>query len=171
MPSGRTQLVYNNDSLSLGTLGGDTAITDATRIDSSREQGCVIDKMLAYSHLQAKTAGEGPLLAGFCIELSASEIAEVFSADPQRYNDPNSTEAANRRLLVVWSYGAGPTDIPGPTHGTPPIYEWRDVRFPSWVIAEGEDLSYFVYNTQGTALTTGTVMDWGFLAITKWETD
>ena len=156
------------ETLALTTLGNVTALNDLTRVDSGRLQGSKILKMKAWCHIRSKTSGEGPIVCGFSIGLTATEIASALISDPQS-NEDQTNIAANRKVFPIWVFGRLVTDSPGPSHGDPNLF--RDVRFPTWRVIEGEDLHFFAFNAGGGSLTTGCVVDWGYTIVSRWERD
>ncbi len=109
----------------------------------------------------AKTAAEGPLVTGLCINMTTGELAEWFSADPQFHEDPGHYEKAGRKVYPVGYIPRASTALVA----TPDkIIPYDDYNIPSWDIGEEEMLSAFVFNL-GAQLTTGTLLKW-MLSIT-----
>ncbi len=151
----------------LASLG---AFNAATNIDGNRTQGVTMIKVKAAMIWDGKTEGEGPLTVGIAAGVSSAEIAKMFVADPQFHEDPNSAEAANRKVFPVWlipeigtqSQKAG--GVEGPIH-------IKSIGIPSWKLREDESLQWFVFNHSSGALTTGTNIEIFNLMLYKWERD
>lgn len=166
MASRRSQLIHLNLALSLGGLGQDNSIIATTKIDGSRQQGCVLRKVKGSFQGHGKTANEGPIIFGFAIDLVASEIDEAFGADPQDYEPGEASfERANRPVFPIGTFPRTPTSF-ADDHG---VY-WHDFQLPSWELAEHQSLVFFAFN-RGAALTSGTTIRCQCILLADWLKD
>ncbi len=139
--------VYDDVSMSLGTLASGAVIKGATKIDAAREQGTILKKIMAQCSVNGKTAGEGPLIVGLCnVDLSTVEIAEALAADPQKGLDTPASEQVEREIMIVWMVGRGITS-------DAEITPFREVKYPWKEVIEGNGLAWFVMNAGASGLT------------------
>ncbi len=142
--------IWDSRNESLGTLALETAILAPTKIDAARLQGCIPRDIISHSSFAGKTTNEGPLVIGLSNGLSIAEIAEYFTADPQRFDDPGATEQSQRPILVTGFVGR---------HETVSLETvMRFMKWPGWHVKESTTIDFFVYN-MGAALTTGTLVN------------
>ncbi len=172
MPTGRTQLVHDERlTITLGALATKAAILVNTPIDALREQGCRLKKVKAWMEYNGHTNTEGPIIVGLAAGLSNAEIAEALSADPQHWKDISASEEANRRVYPVWVISSN-----GQLSGSSTAVQFepgrlRNIGVPSWLIIEGEALSWFAFNSFTSDLSTGTIVDIVTTYVTTWESD
>lgn len=171
MPAGRTQLVHLNTTFSLGALGFDAVISQATKIDNARQQGIRLLKVKGTWDADGKTANEGPVVVGFNMGLAATEVAEAFVADPQIFEDAGASEQANRKCYPVASIPYSATGLQNSGTGQLSNSRWWDQRVPSWEFPEGRGLNLFAINRGAANLTTGTTIRFVGVAVTKWLDD
>ncbi len=142
--------VFQVNSFTVGAIAANTAQISTTKIDATRLQGSVprdIDFQLDYT---GKTTGDGPLIVGLCSGLAIAEIAEFFSADPQRMKDPSEAEESQRAIMVLGVLGR---------HRTAALETpWLSRKWPGWWVREGVDLNAFVMNVDGSGFTSGTLV-------------
>ncbi len=142
-------IYYDVVRLTVGALSTDVSVAATTKQDSSRLQGFRILRTDYWMHLKGLTAGEGPVIAGLCGDLTIAEISEVFAADPQRSNDTNLSEQAMRPL---W-----PLEILTDVGETPRIVAQGTVKL-GWSFPEGVPMKAFVHNPSADNITTGAVL-------------
>ncbi len=142
--------------MTIGALGAETAIVAATKIDTSRLMGCRPEKINHAIEFRGKTTLEGPLVYGLCEGLSAAEIAEWWTSDPQHDDDPEAVEQSMRHAFLLGYFSFG-----GTASETGDRF-MRRARWPGWDVIEGEFVTFFVLNIGLAALTAGTLVD-GFL--------
>ncbi len=156
---------YDNVLTVMGTLATLLVLKTSLKIDTGRENGVRLKKMLMAMTFEGKTAGEGPLLYGLCLsDLSPTEIQEALNADPQKPDDVPASEQVMRKLMVI---GVIPAAMTASTD--PEVY--REVRFPWKEIEEGSGLSWWVQNRDGGSLTTGTNVRFSSFAMGEWLDD
>ncbi len=163
----RGQLSHEYTLISVGALAALTATAVDLKIDQNREQGCRINFMKAAMRYEAKTGNEGPLEVGFSVGLGGSEIGTAFAADPQKFEDPSSSEEGNRKVYPVWVIGFDVTALAQEQRALPKV----DIGIPRWTVEEGENLSAFVYNHDSSALTSGTAVRVWTTTYTRWLRD
>ncbi len=169
MPQGRTQVIHDAETLlTLGALGQSTASIVNTKTDGSNEQGIKLKTLKGAMYFDGKTTAEGPIAIGIAAGLSASEIAEAFTADPQRHEDPNASEAANRKVFPIWLISRRSTQSNDDISDN--VRSIRDLRAPTWTLDESEALVWFAFN-YGAALTTGTIIRLTSHRVIDWERD
>lgn len=160
-------VVYGQNNLALGTLGGVNSAITSTKIDSSRAQGVRLSKLKATIGITGKQVGEGPLVAGFCIgDFTSLEVDEAIQADPQEKDDIPDSERANRRLWPVWY-----VDKSISSTAEIPVSVLKEVDMPWKTIDEGDILQFWVFNSDAVALTTGTIVNLRYAAIGEWLRD
>ncbi len=155
MPTGRTQLI--SDDLIIvtpGALATKSAVSTTSKIDSAHDQGVKIKKCFAKMEFRAKTVNEGPLIVGYCADnLTNAEIAEFFTADPQRFEDAGQSDPANRKVMPLWVIPHIAT-ASAPVPQTDSLY-LNEVRSPGFEVIEGSLIKWFAYNADTGTLTTG----------------
>ncbi len=149
----RTKIVGTH---TLGTLASASAIIAGTRIDSNRLNGCAIRKGKMGISCRGKTTDEGPLIVGMSVGLTAAQIGEWFTADPQSRNDETELEESQRKVLTVAHIHKEVTTLGS---GGDAVGMFVEFDWPGWDVIEGEALNTFVLNADGAVLTTGTVID------------
>ena len=166
MARGRTHIIVEQNSLALTTLAGNTSLLfGAAKIDNAREMGVKLVKVKAHLEWRNKTSAEGPILGFMSIGLNASEASAFFEADPQRHEDPDSSEASQRE---VFPFAVIPERSSNSGHVDPHL---RDIRAPSWEVPEGVNLNFGVHNLMGSSLTTGTICDLIAIIVCRWLDD
>lgn len=161
----RQQVQYINSEVTLGALATATAVTAATIIDPSREQGSKIKELRLAMSFKGKTAGEGPIVVGLCeLSLSVGQIKEALEADPQLLRDVPSAEQGNRRVFPIWQ-------VPSLRTSDSEIVRMKDVRWPWKNMEEGMGIKVFAFNNSGSTLTTGTTVIVFGAAVTEWLHD
>ncbi len=156
-------------TMALGTLGAGVATSTPSKIDGARLQGVQLQKGWAEMSFKAKTTDNGPIVVGYAINLTNSEIAEFFNADPQLRNDPRASEEANSKVVPCWVIPkTGTATAPTPT---PDSYTVRRIPVFSFKIVEGTALTWFSFNRDTAALDTGCVVALTALWMYKWLND
>ncbi len=168
MATGKQQVVYLlNNSITLGTLAAQTTINAATQIDNARLQGMRIKKMKGAFRLINLTQNDGPILYGFTTGLSTAEVTEALLADPQSVDDVPAVERGNRKVFPIGILSNGAE--------TTPVLEqplmWRRIRFPWPEIPESQDLAFFAFNLDTSALTTGATLRFDGVVVGDWLDD
>ncbi len=145
-------IVRDETDITLSTLGAQTAIVAASRIDTSRLNGFRVLKTQYWIGVQGKTTAEGPVEIGAEIGLDATEVKECIEADPQNSGEAGAIEQSLRPvwpLVMIKREGTG-------------ILTWMDGQFrewkPQWSVPEGQGLFWYAFNYGGSALTSGTVV-------------
>ncbi len=164
MMSGRQQVEHLLNSIALSTLANNAAIIANTKADATRDQGVRFKEFKAAYTITGLTAGEGPLIYGWATELTATEIAEAISADPQGVDDTDASDKANRKVFPVGVFGMANTSTNEQTF-------YRNVRYPFKELPEGSTLKFFVFNASGATLTTGAVASVTAVVVQEWMRD
>lgn len=166
---GKQQVIYGNTFKSLGTLGAEAALSDDTKIDAARAQGCRIKQLKAVMHYYGKTDANGPVIVGFATGLTSdAEIAEAFKADPVGSNDVPATEHSNRKIFPIWVI---PITGPAESGVDNDSLMLKEVHFPWKEIPEGVALKMFVFNEGAGAMDTGMSVGVFYAAVTEWLLD
>lgn len=152
----------------LSTLGAGAAIIAGTRIDATRLNGCKPREIHYGVSIRGKTTDQGPLLYGLSVGLSAGEIGEWFSADPQSRKDADELEQSQRKVLVL---GHIHKEVTSGADGNAVPDGLQSVDWPGWEVIEGETLNTFVLNADGSALSTGTIVDLFTEILGEWLND
>ncbi len=143
----------------IGTLGALTAQLSATRVDSTRLNGCRIDKIRYNVDWFGKTAGanEGPILFGYSRGMTTAEIAACFAADPQSRQDTVQLDASQSPMLVLGSVGQSTTES-GNSNASGG-QRMHSARFPWKEVIEGDNFHHFVFNLNpANAMATGMIL-------------
>ncbi len=129
----------------VGTLAALTAALCATKVDSSRLNGCTIKKIRFNTSFFGKTAGanEGPIAYGLSRGMTTAEIAECFAADPQSRQDTDELDKSKRPLMVLGVVGQA--EVSSDTGGGLGTL-MRNATFPWREIIEGDNFHHFIFN-------------------------
>ncbi len=148
----RQQVQHFSYNMSAGTLAQGAAVTANGNIDANREQGVRIKQFKAVCSITNYPNAEGPIIVGFVLGPSNTELSEAIVADPQNIHDVPAVEQANRKVFPIWSFGpeSDNNNAQGPigARGGQNVYE--EVNFPWKEIPEGVGLNSFVFN-EGSA--------------------
>ncbi len=163
---GNSQNVFLQDSLALSTLAALTAVTGALNVDGARLEGMKIKKWKGAFTFDGKTTAEGPIVYGLSQDLSPTEVAEFFTADPQHTDDVPSVERANRKVFPMGIITRGSTE------SDLTQTKLHNLRWPWPEIREGHGISIFAFNANiAAALTTGTILDFQSIMVGEWLDD
>lgn len=114
---------------------------------------------------EGRTATEGPLVYGIASsELTAAEIAEAITADPQGPDDVPDSEQVTREVFIIGEFKPNVLLDSGLTMMTRIHYPWKEVN-------EEQGLVYFVMNRSGGALTTGSLIKFTGFILGEWLSD
>ncbi len=139
-------------TFAIGALAALDCIGLNTKIDGSRKSGMKVVKSEIWVDYAGKTDVEGPVLFGVAALLNAAEIEVALEADPQgRANVEN-----NQSRRPVWPLLMIAKD--GTKNVNRSLIMPLEVK-PSWSIPEGEDYTYWAYNMDTSALTSGLVLE------------
>lgn len=156
---------YDDVEIVLGTLAAGAVLKGALKIDGGREQGVRIQKLMAAVSVIGQTTGEGPLIIGLTnADLSVSEVAEALAADPQKPDDVPGSEQSMRQIMPIWF-------VPKNQPSNNEIQRLVEIPYPWKLVAEGDGLAWFVANLDGSALTTGALVDIFSTTIGEWNGD
>ncbi len=171
MPSGRTQLVSDNlVTFAVGALATKAAEAANSKIDSNREQGVKIKKLMAHMSFGGKTATEGPIVIGAAFEnYTDAELAEFFLADPQKHEDPALADNANRKIVPMWVISRAATGSPVTPSNSDTLLQ--DMHVPSFEVEEGVPIKWFAFNADTNVLTTGMTLIISAQWVTEWLKD
>lgn len=152
---------YENDFvLAIGALAANDAVNGQTKIDSTRLNGFRIAKVKIVATLRGKTASEGPLLWGLCCNMNAAELEAAIEADPQSSvadNDKGEGQWLSILGMIPFGMTAGPlTSTGGAIAGAAAHMDDHKVN---WSVIEGKTFDLFVYNMEGSAVTTGGIIE------------
>ncbi len=152
-------------TIAAATLGALTAILGAGKQDAARLQGMKFKKIRASMEFTGKTVDEGPLLVGYAIDASTSEVSAALSADPQHRSDPTGVEQSFK-VVPIWHIPKGFSASVGDGNDF-----LEDIYLPYKDLIEGSTLNWFVYNMDDAALTTGMLVDIAYVAVGEWQRD
>ncbi len=146
-------IVWEEVNITLGALAEDTAVSAASKIDASREQGFRVLKTQYAIDVVGKTNDQGGILIGLNHNLSVAEVAEALAADPQ--GSPGKDRPENEQAMrPIWPLKFVPVTV---TSIEEKLLNFEEVKI-NWSIMEGSTLNWFAFNTGGL-LTTGTVVN------------
>ncbi len=110
--------------------------------------------------MQGKTTDEGPIIIGVACNTVASQVELIMENDPQA---PSSTDERGKGNYVkaLHMIGKDELKIPIATDGDDRSWLPMTVSYGKngWSIPEDQALSYWAYNMDDAALTTGTTME------------
>ncbi len=151
------QLYDNNTVLSLLTLGSLDAVAINSKIDGARKNGFRVVKSNIWVAMNGKTTDEGPIIMGVACNTISSQVELILENDPQSpsSSDERGTNNFVKALLMV---GKDELKIPIATSGDNRSWMPFVVSYGKngWSIPEDQALSYWAYNLDDAALTTGT---------------
>ncbi len=150
---------YDHDTqLTLGTLGGNDLIAQPSKIDQSRTRGFRVTKSRIFAEMIGKTTAEGPLMFGIAANASAAEIEAIIEADPQ---NPHDDDSRGKGVFIKLLRLIGQDELQIPLASAPGQLMEFELSYGKngWSIPQGEALSYWAYNMQAGALTTGTIFN------------
>lgn len=138
-------------TLTLGALAAEDCIATTSKIDASRTEGFRIMRSEIAVAYKGMTQGEGPIEVGMAFNADQDEIEQCIEADPQGMNDVgqvNLQHQANRPVFPIGVIQA--QEVSGK------LFEGAFRVFkPTWSVPEGGLLSWYAYNGDNAALTTG----------------
>ncbi len=141
-------IVHDGIVIELLTLAANSVLTGNSTIDSVRAEGFRVLKTEYWIGINGKADGEGPITCGMSVGLSAAEIAEAILANPQKRGDRAEHEQSSRPVWPLISFGV---------NNAQQINDgmWRSKNI-GWSIQETEGLQFYAFNSDNSALTTGT---------------
>ncbi len=150
---------YDHDnSFPLSTLGANTAILGATKIDSTRLNGFRIAKVRITAAITGKTTAEGPIAWGLCCNLTAARLKAIIEADPQASTEDDehgSGEWLMHMGMMTLATTAGP--LTGGLGG-PNVAAQHEEHKINWSVIAGKSFDLWAYNMSGSPLTTGAII-------------
>ncbi len=148
--------------IALGAISAGAAGQQATVIDGSRLQGCRASMFRYHSEWLGKTAAQGPIQWGLSWGITATEVAECMTADPQFDIEEDMVEVRRNLInigIIPRSSTVSPASVPDISYG------YRKIRLPSWDVLEGSSIQIWHFvPANGVTLTSGTIhhLTWGF---------
>ncbi len=153
--------------ITVGGLAAGAAVTTGTKIDASRLQGTRIHKMKYHFSFIGKTADEGPLVLGFHrANISATEIAEFYAADPQSSLDVPGIDQANFDVypaVLIARQQTATAPIPDHMDG------WRTLNWPWKNLPEDDAMNIHVCNISAGTVATGIFVDATVLFVEEFD--
>ncbi len=147
---GKGTIIVESQQITIGALGnGDAKKADAAL--ALQEDFRIIKT--EYSMMLTGTIADGDhVWVGLADnELSATEIAEVFQVDgPLDRNDRVKDEQSHRPVWLL--------EHMGEFQSIGEVWRMGEKNF-KWTFSDPEGWSWFVYNFQGTTITTGAVVN------------
>ncbi len=158
---GLVQQFDHDRVMALGTLAAATAVLSNTKIDTARENGFRVTKSRYFFSLTQKTTTEGPISVGICIGLDAAGVKAALEADPQT-NIADDARGEGTYIKKLFTIGVGQQEFPGSGGSGMDFMRGIEVSYGKngWSVPEGSLLAVWAYNQDGTALTTGCVINW-----------
>ncbi len=103
--------------------------------------------------VSGKTAGEGPVMLGMSMNGTAANIEAAIEADPQSVVEDDNHPKAHyvkplEMITKAFQEGIGSAQVEG-----------GHTLTPNWSCPEGQDLLFWAYNMDTSALTTGMIVD------------
>ncbi len=150
---GKGQILNEFDTITLGTLAAQSAIGAGNNYPIGDEFRLISTKFFAV--MNGHTPGEGPILLGIADnELSDAEIGFALSLEPTDKNDNAALESTHRPVFILGAFNGGGTTgfIGGAGDGQ---MGKETVR---WTFSNPEGWTWFAFNSDPAALTTGTVV-------------
>ena len=111
-------------------------------------------EILSSLDFTGKTVGEGPIVVGVCGDVTTSQIAACFAADPQYDTDPDGSEDSQFPVLPLYYITKNQAGIDFANQSL----NLRESKWPGWMIREATAFSWFAFNLGAVALTDGTII-------------
>ncbi len=166
MPSGRGQVLHDDIELASGTLAANTAIAvESSVIRNENQQGFRIGRFKYWQSYNGKTAGEGPIMVGVSVGLTAAEITECILARPLSDDDTDASDKANRKVYPLYIIAAD-GDEKTASNST---MNAQHIRFPWKEIPEHVSIDWWMMSD--TAVTSGLVVDIRSVFVGEWLRD
>ncbi len=151
-------------TLTLSTLAAKDSIAVSSKLDSSQTDGFFIAKARTLGEFSGSTVTEGPVVIGVAINSGASAIETAVESDPQS-------------MFAVADQGKGTYIKPlgmirkahadGNLAASWPYIDWD----PRWTKSVDQNVSYWAYNMDSSALQTGTVINFHTQFFGRWIRD
>ncbi len=158
---------YDPDvQLDLGALASGAITSVNTKLDAARGQGFFLKSFGWTGEYIAKTASEGPILWGWSLNMTATEINVKLN------NDPSSDADAPARGGSMWMRPQGMIRFGGTAgalHGGNGE-DWVTRQNVMWSLREGQAMNLWARNI-GTILTDGASLNVSLDYIGKWLRD
>ncbi len=168
---GRSWRQFFKTGLTVGALAAQSAASTGTKIDAARLQGVQIKKVKYAVSWTGKTSTEGPIVVGLSKDISNTELAEFHTADPQRRNDPDESEQAERAVYPIGVLHEQASAI-GPEETSIEFTQLRQlVDFPRWMVYEGSTISVYAFNEDSNTLTAGMIINFWSWFSGEWLSD
>ncbi len=162
------QLVERDDfDFAVGALTAPAAaVATFGKIDSSRLQGIRIRQWKCNMLYSAKTDGEGVIVIGFCHGLTAAEVSEAFTADPQGEDGIPGMERVKRPVFPVWVISKDGVE----SFRDDSSRMYNSIRYPWKEIPEGVSLQIFAHSPTDD-ITTGMIVHISSVMVAEWLRD
>lgn len=159
-------VVYDDVSQALSTLATGAVIGTTLKCDGARNRGVMIEKFIGSVVASGGTAGEGPLRYGLAkSDLTNAEIAEALTADPQDEGDTPAAEQSNRSVLAI-----GVLPVFGAVDEFD-AHKYTDLHWPWKRMPEHEGIKFWVQNLDAGTLTTGVLVEFQSVMVSRWLDD
>lgn len=163
-PATRWMNFFLTESITLGTLGDQTALLSASGT-TMKEPSHLIKVRMGHVQIQALTASQGPLWFGVANgDVDASQIAQAIAVNPDNSRDDDQVALASRlrNFQVLGIIGGDPA--------APTIRNYVDItdKEINMRLPDGNELNFFVYNVTGAALTTGATILASMQVLGRW---
>ncbi len=164
------QILFDEDlTFALGALAVGDVVSQETKIDSARTQGCFLKWLEWTGNFVAKTVTEGPVTWGFATNLSAAGVEQVLE------NDPSGSQSVISISMDAW---VRPMDMLTAAATAGILDPERDGQVSSRhflrirrSVNEGSALSVWARNLGATPLTTGTILTFSNMYSYRWRRD
>ncbi len=143
-------------TLNLATLAVKTILSQALKIDASRENGFRVTKSNFHFSVADKTAQEGPVMIGVaCNFVNDAAITAALGADPQK---AQADDIRGKGTFIKGLFLIGTNVQAYPGDGGAIDGQMIEVSYGKngWSIPEGSSMVLWAWNMGAAALTTGT---------------
>lgn len=153
MTESELAILYDNLTITVGTLAALTAITTVSKIDTARKRGFRVTRTEWFLTRRGATTGDEAIIVGYAFNQTSGEIGEAIGADPQdnftgAQKEPN--DRAKRPIFPMAVFG-GFADAVGS------LSVAKGVTKPGWSAPEEGFLNWYALAAFG-AVTTGVVI-------------
>jgi len=150
-------MLYEDITLAVLAPATKAATVVASKADGSRQNGYRIMKTEWMMQYEGKTTGEGPIIWGFAMGLTAAEVAAALTADPQSSTDDRNAGETERPIWPLGLIDENSVES-GDNAATAAPLQLNGTFNPKWSQPEAQQFIWWAWNMSTGTLTTGLVL-------------
>ncbi len=161
-------ITHDFETMALGALSSRDGIIGAfEKHDTGLDQDYIIDDLKVAWGFHSKTASstQGPISVHLGIGFTSTTFASYIAGDPQYHKDP---DAPGIQTYYARQVPLGVIQVQEANGAMDWHTEFKNIRWPSWVIETGEALQLCAYNWSGSTLTTGGIVQANIQTNRRW---